>query len=167
MWLEKWENTRPLSKWKAEIEWHHFFAPEARKDPWETRAAWAQLFDVTTATYPPPPCAYPHRAEREQNTASSQDIPSHGLFDDVPVSYPLPGYNFLKAEKILPKKINTPKQLSHSLTYLDYRITMKSRRFYWHARKELSAHKLNCLSSTVQGPKIKANKTKQNKKPTP
>lgn len=61
----------------------------------------------------------------------------------------LPGYNFLKAEKILPKKINTPKQLSHSVTYLDYIITMKSRLSYWHAKKELSAQKPNCLFSAV------------------
>ena len=64
----------------------------------------------------------------------------------------LPGYNFLKAEKILPKKINTPKQPSHSVTYLDYIIAMKSRVSYWHARKVLSAHKLNCLFSTAQSP---------------
>jgi hypothetical protein len=47
----------------------------------------------------------------------------------------LTGYNFLKAEKILSKKINTPEQLSHSVTYLDYIITVKSKLSYWHARK--------------------------------
>lgn len=67
----------------------------------------------------------------EKGTAWSQDIPSLGLFDDVSVSYPPTRVQFSKSRKKNPSRENKhSKQLSHSVTYLDYIITMKSRLSY-------------------------------------
>lgn len=72
----------------------------------ETKQASAQLLDGTTVTQPPLPLCLnrqPRRARPALRTFHPLDYLMTSLSPTL-----LPGYNFLKAEKILPKKINTP-----------------------------------------------------------
>lgn len=120
------------------------FALKDRKDHLETETS-AQLLDVTTATQTPPTLCLNSQLRRARPGLRTFHPLDYLTKMTSPSPTILTGYNFLKAEKILPKKINTPKQLSHSVTYLDYIIIMKSRLSYRHTKKDLSSHKLHCL----------------------
>lgn len=101
----------------------HSSPAQSREQPSETEAS-AQLLESTTALTPDAPRTETHSLE------GPGLVSGHSSPWDYLVTFLSPthrtGYNFLKAEKILPKKINTAKQLSPSVTYLDYIITAKS-----------------------------------------